>query len=126
VWCYLVSSLAQKGEVLANEKNVPVNLGTAQRTRVNEFNEFFDINGLISTLHQELCIQKDAESRWKNLVKTMAPDCLGIDDIFGDIEKVLNKAIDFVGGSTCPVFGPTIPPHYETSLESLVKTPRLG
>ncbi|MCI0559845.1 MAG: hypothetical protein MN733_15250, partial [Nitrososphaera sp.] len=119
----LVSSLAQKGEALVESGGGVTITATAE---VDVFNEAFDINGLVSILQQELCVQKDAEARWKNLVKTMAPDCLGIDNVFIDIEKVINGALDNVGGPECPAFGPTIPPHYETSLEALVKTPRNG
>ena len=122
----LVSSLAQKGEALLSEAQSPVSVVFPERPAVNEFDELFDVNGLVDTLRQELCIQKDAESRWKNLVKTMAPNCLGIDDIFLNLETVINGALEIVGEPKCPVFGPTIPPHYETSLEALVKTPRLG
>jgi len=117
----LVSSLAQKGEALVESGGVNVVTAAAD---VEVFNEAFDINGLVTILQQELCVQKDAESRWKNLVKTMAPDCLGIDKVFIDIEGVINGALDNVGGPVCPAFGPTIPPHFETSLEALVKTPR--
>jgi hypothetical protein len=52
-------------------------------------------------IRQELCIQQDAENRWKNLVKTMAPDCIGIDDLFGansDLTKIINDAIETVSG----------------------------
>ncbi|MGH6636511.1 MAG: hypothetical protein ACRED0_10410 [Gammaproteobacteria bacterium] len=118
----LVSSLAQKGEALVESGGVNVVTAPAE---VEVFNGAFDINGLVSILQQELCVQKAAEGRWKNLVKTMAPDCLGIDNVFIDIEKVINDALENVGGPVCPAFGPTIPPHYETSLEALVKTPRL-
>jgi hypothetical protein len=116
-----VSSLAQKGEAFV-ESGGSVTITVPPEVEV--FNEAFDINGLVAILQQELCVQKDAESRWKNLVKTMAPDCLGIDKVFIVIERVINGALENVGGAVCPAFGPTIPPHFETSLEALVKTPR--
>jgi len=123
----LVSSLAQKGEALLSAAVPPIGvpLDIASRAAVDEFNEAFDIDALIDTLRQELCIQKDAEIRWKDLVKSMAPNCVNIDNIFIDVQGVVNGALAAVGDTKCPVFGPTIPPHYETSLEALVKTPRL-
>ena len=50
----------------------------------------------LSLIRQELCIQQDAENRWKNLVKTMAPDCIGIDALFGkdsDLMTIITWAI---------------------------------
>jgi len=61
-------------------------------------------------IRQELCIQQDAENRWKNLVKTMAPDCIGIDALFGagsDLMQIINWAIETVsGGRGAPLCEP--------------------
>jgi hypothetical protein len=32
---------------------------------------------------EELCLQKDMEAHWENLVRTMAPNCVGINRVFG-------------------------------------------
>ena len=79
---------------------------------------------------QELLIQKDAEARWANLVSTMAPNCRAIESIFGisgQTTRLINRAINIVQGagpSDAPVtfgrFEPTIPPHFETTLQSIV------
>ena len=77
---------------------------------------------------QELCIQRDVEARWENLVRTMAPNCLEISRVFGAngrITQVIEGAINRVLGQPdgtrvdCGRFEPSIPPHYETSLQSI-------
>jgi hypothetical protein len=77
------------------------------------------LDDLMSLLQQELCIQRDMEDRWENLVRTMAPDCAGIDRVLNTVKTVIQGAIDRVGGqldAPCPAFDPKIPPHFETSL----------
>ena len=69
-------------------------------------------------MRQELCIQLDAESRWENLVRTMAPTCLGGAEVLNHLAAVLNTAITTIGGA-CEAFEPSLPPHYETSLDSI-------
>jgi hypothetical protein len=49
-------------------------------------------------LEQELCLQFDAESRLKNTVRTMAPECLNFDGIFKTVSEVLEKAIENLRG----------------------------
>lgn len=41
--------------------------------------------------HQELCIQRDAEMRLKNLIGTMAPGCVPDAALFGDPDGVLER-----------------------------------
>jgi hypothetical protein len=80
----------------------------------------------INLMRQELCTQKDAESRWENLVRTMAPTCLGIDNVFNEMNNVLDTALDALGGA-CEPFTISLPPHFETSLDSIADdVDRLG
>ena len=76
--------------------------------------------GFLGIVQQELCIQKIMEERWENLVKTMAPDCFGLDDVFDMLGRLIDGAIARVSGSLCPSSAPSIPPHFETSLDSIV------
>jgi hypothetical protein len=85
------------------------------------------VNAFLGILQQELCIQEDMEERWRNLVKSMAPNCFGIDAVLNAVEQVIEGAIDLVSGEVCPIFQPSIPPHYETTLDSLANdVDRLG
>ena len=73
-------------------------------------------------IRQELCIQQDAENRWKNLVKTMAPDCIGIDALFGansDLTKIINDAIKTVGAPLCAPIDIRIPREVAESDDAL-------
>jgi hypothetical protein len=72
----------------------------------------------VKVISQELCIHKDAEARWENLVRTMAPDCRGIEEVFNRMENLLNEAIAEIGG-VCERFEPSLPPHFETTLDSI-------
>ena len=69
-------------------------------------------------MQQELCIQQDAESRWISLVKTMAPDCVGIDDIFKAIQNLLQGAITKVGVGQCKPIDITLPRNFEEAGET--------
>ncbi len=72
---------------------------------------------LLNQMHQELCIQKDIEDGWENLLATMAPSCRRFDD--GGIiatRALLNDAINAVSlGQPCPSFDVKIPPSIPTS-----------
>ncbi len=74
----------------------------------------------IGILQQELCIQADTENRWENLVRSMAPNCAGLTDVFNAIGQVIDGAIKRVSLIKYPEFKPSIPPHFETSLDSIV------
>jgi hypothetical protein len=93
-------------------------------------------------LHQELCLQHAGERRWEALIGQIAPGCLPPRDVFGpgghvtwiyehamgedgikedwelktDVNGVALNAIR----EDCGLDGPDIPPHFETSLASLV------
>ncbi len=73
----------------------------------------------LTILEQELCIQKDLEDRWQDLVKTMAPNCVPYEYVFDATQQVINSAIDLVTGrsdSMC-TFDITLPENYEVSLD---------
>jgi hypothetical protein len=100
--------LAKIGEnrlLQADEKNVP--------TSTESVDAFFAV------FQQELCIQEDMEEHWRNLVKSFAPNCFGVDAVLNSVEQVVTKAIGLVSGTSCPIFQPSIPPHYETLLDQI-------
>lgn len=75
-------------------------------------------------LLQELCLQKDGEVQWEALLNTMAPSCLHTDGALGATQGLIDRAIARVRGvdvslEECPAFGVTIPPHHETSLDTI-------
>lgn len=107
-------SAAQQGRLLLLENINDLPQGTTLPT------EPLSVSAFLSILQQELCIQADMEERWRNLVKSMAPNCFGIDKVLDALEQVIEGAIDLVSGEECPIFQPSIPPHYETSLDSIV------
>lgn len=74
----------------------------------------------LDVLHQELCVQRETESRWRDLVMTMAPSCIAYDDVFAGLSQVIERAIDIVSGTPCEPYTINLPPHYETSLDGLV------
>lgn len=79
--------------------------------------EIKDYMSLLNQMHQELCIQRDIENGWENLLATMAPSCRRFDEE-GVIatRKLLNDAINAVSlGQACPSFDISIPPAPETN-----------
>ncbi|HEX6704959.1 MAG TPA: hypothetical protein VF169_09385 [Albitalea sp.] len=79
-------------------------------------------------LHQELCLQRDAELRFENLVRQMAPNCIPPSSIVGEngvLIQMLDKAMRAAArGATdvdvaCGLNGPDIPATIETSLHAL-------
>ena len=59
------------------------------------------------------------EARWENLVKVMAPGCVPHEKVKDAVKNVIDAAIDLVSGMPCEGFKPSIPPHFETSLDSI-------
>jgi hypothetical protein len=45
---------------------------------------FKDVAGALALMHQELCIQRDAEAQWENLLHTLAPACFSWDSRLTD------------------------------------------
>ncbi|MDJ0702684.1 MAG: hypothetical protein QNJ46_05335 [Leptolyngbyaceae cyanobacterium MO_188.B28] len=74
---------------------------------------------------QELCIQQDTESRWRDLVQTMAPACIpftstnGNLGVFNVIEAVIQNARQSAtgNGEPCELSFP-LPAQYEISLSA--------
>ncbi len=82
----------------------------------------------LNIMHQEICIQKQAELRWENLVRSMSPNCGGF-EVFSTLQELLNAVIDQVNidNSSCEALHINIPPHIETSLDILsTVTNRIG
>lgn len=77
-------------------------------------------------LHQELCLQRDGEQRWEQLVRQMAPNCISASQVFGvggDMNVLLSNALQMLAtgvselNTNCGLRGPSIPAHFETSLD---------
>ncbi len=66
------------------------------------------------------------ESRWSNLVKSMAPNCFEIDTVLTTVQQVVRDARELVSGEECPIFQPSIPPHWETALDAIANDVVLG
>ncbi len=103
-------SAVQRGQARLRQNQIDV----VPPSGLDSFESFLGI------IQQELCIQKAMEERWGNLVKSMAPNCYGLDDVFNMLGRLVDGAIALVSGSTCTLSVPSIPPHFETSLDSIV------
>ncbi len=78
------------------------------------------LSSYLDVLEQELCIQLDAEKRWHEMVQTMVPSCVPSQTVFNSLEHLIRSAIARVSGVRSETeFRPRIPPHFETSLDSL-------
>jgi hypothetical protein len=106
--------------------------------RPESFNEGFelrntglnrDFEGSFRTVaSQELLIQWDTEKRWKNLVRSLAPNAIPYDSttnsIFGTVTTLISSAIQLLTGSDEPLTDEpfrssdliSLPPQYETAL----------
>ena len=73
-----------------------------------------------AVLRQELCIQEDTETQWRALVEGMVPECGRLGNVFDTIERLVSTARSKVSARSCMNFDPRIPPHFETSLDTLV------
>ncbi|MCF6147057.1 MAG: hypothetical protein E3K37_00180 [Candidatus Kuenenia sp.] len=77
---------------------------------------------MLKIIHQELCFQADTESNWESLLQTMASSCNKFNGLLDPTKEIIQCAISKFSGTEitpCPPFAVTIPPHYETSLDSL-------
>jgi hypothetical protein len=82
-------------------------------------------------IYSELCLQLDAEDRWARLVSALAPNCRGdlLSPARNPVRRLLNAAMteiqaEFaalggVGVLSCPSYSFGIPPHLETSLDTI-------
>lgn len=80
-------------------------------------------------MHQELCIQKDTELQWENLLHTMAPSCVHANGVLDPTQVLLEDAITAISDAifnagaarpSCPIFEVDIPPDPATSYAGLV------
>ena len=102
----------------------------------NNFEAWRLANGIVpgsvfrftDVLHQELCLQRDGEQRWEQLVDQMAPNCIRTSTVFGpggEMSALLENAMALLAaGATnvqtdCGLQGPNIPAHLETSLDTI-------
>lgn len=104
------------------------NVLTYETRRLN--NELIGTSGFRFTdvMHQELCLQRESERRWEQLVRQMAPNCLPPGQVLGDggeiIALIENAMTVLAQGATnvnlqCGLLGPDIPPDIETSLAAI-------
>ena len=81
-------------------------------------------------LHQELCLQRESEKRWRALADQMSANCTPISEIFGErgyLITMLNNAMNRIASGLsskvrlqdCGIDGPDIPAHFETSLDAI-------
>lgn len=81
-----------------------------------------ETDGYLGVLEQEVCLQGEAESRWKILVHSMVPNCGDIDLTLAALEQVVADAVRAMTGADCEVPAPIdLPPTLETSLDTLVE-----
>ena len=89
------------------------------------------LRGMLNSMTQELCIQRESELQWENLLNTMAPTCVRFGHVFrpnGEpgvltpVTELIEGAIMAVTAASdvgCAEPNVTIPPHFETSLDSI-------
>ncbi len=79
-------------------------------------------------MHQELCLQRESERRWEQLVRQMAPNCIPPGLVFGDsgeLITMLNNAMTVLATGAanvnidCGLLGPDVPADIETSLDAI-------
>ena len=120
---------------LADWQRVPVNSANPNSAALN-YEALRLANGPVAgssfnftdLLHQELCLQREAEQRWELLATQMAPQCIPMATVFGPagqltltINAAMQAAIQGVVGvdTDCALRGPDIPAHLETSLDAI-------
>ena len=78
----------------------------------------------LDRMQQQLCLQRQGELQWESLLQTMAPRCLHADGALAATEALVQSALDAIVGlgtsaAECPDASISIPPHHETSLDTL-------
>lgn len=87
-------------------------------------NDGLDADAL-DRLQQELCLQRQGEAQWESLLATMAPRCLHANGALAATQGLVDAALATVATlagqaeAECPAVEITIPPHHETSLDTL-------
>lgn len=80
-----------------------------------------EVDGYLLVLEQELCLQREMETRWNNLVHSMVPNCADLDRSLTALVNVIDTAMLETLGDTCRVQPPiNLPPTLETSFDTLV------
>ena len=76
---------------------------------------------MLRQIREELCFQVQTEQSWRSLLQTMAPSCRTRDDTLNQVKLIIDDALQIFSGNggTCPEFRLDIPPHHETSLDSI-------
>jgi uncharacterized protein with HEPN domain len=72
---------------------------------------------------KELCIQKDLENRWDNLVKTMAPSCTGYSSSI--VRRLLETVVRQETGTVCPTLNVLVPPTQEENTQDIANILRV-
>jgi hypothetical protein len=81
-----------------------------------------DTDGYIGVLEQELCLQREMETRWDNLVHSMVPNCSSLEYSLKALVKVVDHAMQTMLGDTCATQAPiNLPPTLETSFDTLIE-----
>jgi hypothetical protein len=75
------------------------------------------------TILQELCMQKDAEDQWTNLLLTLAPSCFGTTQLVGDTSVLVDAArvAHSLALFECTELSVPIPRDVATSLDQGVR-----
>lgn len=80
-----------------------------------------EVEAYVGVIEQELCLQREMETRWDNLVHTMVANCGTIDVSLGQLRDVVDIATQAVVGEVCREEAPIdLPPALETSFDTLV------
>ncbi|MBD0337252.1 MAG: hypothetical protein ICV62_17335 [Cyanobacteria bacterium Co-bin13] len=81
--------------------------------------DFDELLGNTDIRTQELCVQRQMESRWKQLLQTMAPNCANLEGILKVVDRLISDTISDLGGDpeACDV-SILLPPTPETSWNS--------
>jgi hypothetical protein len=120
-------------EILLTECSLPIELQTTLtvlRALLRIANGPVGTSGFNFTdvMHQELCLQRESERRWEQLVRQMAPNCIPPGLVFGDTGEIIrllnNSMAELALGATnvnvdCGLLGPDVPADIETSLDAI-------
>lgn len=80
-----------------------------------------ELDGYLLPIEQELCLQRDGETRWSGLVHSMVPNCADLDRSLTALVQAVDSAMVDAMGDTCteqPAIN--LPPTLETSFDTLV------
>ena len=91
---------------------------TIADNEVNVPEEFEELRDWLDIMHQELCVQLQSEQQWENLLHTMAPSCVRF-NVLDPTRNLLRNALDMIDEEACAEPTVNIPPHFETSLDSI-------